>query len=128
MLTKIVFEGGSGSESRRGRRPGLRSATRAAANNRESLEPTFHLLRVLNESIRDLPPNQLVGEFPGVILPPELRDPPLEEPVAGPSGTQSAEDYRNILGDIDIPEGVDPSFLAALPEDMRQEVIAEHVR
>lgn len=51
------------------------------------------------------------------------------EPVPGPSGTQSvSEDFRNILGDIDIPEGVDPSFLAALPEDMRQEVIAEHLR
>lgn len=55
----------------------------------------------------------------------------LTEPIAGPSGTQSAtlsEDFRNILGDIDIPEGVDPSFLAALPEDMRQEVISEHLR
>lgn len=37
-------------------------------------------------------------------------------------------EYAAILGDIEIPEGVDPSFLAALPEDMRQEVIAEHLR
>ncbi|XP_039300228.1 E3 ubiquitin-protein ligase HUWE1-like [Nilaparvata lugens] len=28
----------------------------------------------------------------------------------------------------DIPEGVDPSFLEALPEDMRAEVIQEHLR
>ena len=28
----------------------------------------------------------------------------------------------------DLPEGVDPSFLAALPEDMRQEVIDEQRR
>jgi hypothetical protein len=28
----------------------------------------------------------------------------------------------------EIPEGVDPSFLAALPEDMRAEVISEHLR
>lgn len=48
--------------------------------------------------------------------------------VPGPSGTQSIEDFRNILGDIDIPEGIDPSFLAALPEEMRQEVISEHLR
>lgn len=35
---------------------------------------------------------------------------------------------RSILGDIEIPEGVDPSFLAALPNEMREEVIAEHLR
>lgn len=49
------------------------------------------------------------------------------EPVAGPSGLQS-HSFREILGDIEIPDGVDPSFLAALPEDMRQEVISEHLR
>lgn len=30
--------------------------------------------------------------------------------------------------DIEIPEGVDPSFLAALPENIRLEVIAEQLR
>ncbi|KAJ6222788.1 hypothetical protein RDWZM_001333 [Blomia tropicalis] len=35
---------------------------------------------------------------------------------------------RAILGDQEIPEGVDPSFLAALPENIRQEVIAEQFR
>jgi E3 ubiquitin-protein ligase HUWE1 len=54
--------------------------------------------------------------------------------VAGPSGAAApatvAEDYSAILGiDIsELPEGVDPSFLAALPEDMRQEVIDEQRR
>jgi len=51
---------------------------------------------------------------------------------AGPSGTAVAaafsSEYAAILGDIEIPEGVDPSFLAALPEDMRQEVIEEQRR
>lgn len=28
----------------------------------------------------------------------------------------------------EIPDGVDPSFLAALPQEMRDEVIAEHIR
>ena len=32
------------------------------------------------------------------------------------------------VSDQEIPEGVDPSFLAALPENIRQEVIAEHLR
>lgn len=35
---------------------------------------------------------------------------------------------RAILGDLQVPEGVDPSFLAALPPEMRDEVIQEHVR
>ena len=49
-----------------------------------------------------------------------------EESAAGPSS--SSNEYSAILGNIEIPEGVDPSFLAALPEEMRQEVIAEHLR
>ena len=52
---------------------------------------------------------------------------------AGPSGAsapaeRSGPDFSEILGDIEIPEGVDPSFLAALPEDMRQEVLEEQRR
>lgn len=35
---------------------------------------------------------------------------------------------RAILGDLEVPEGVDPSFLAALPPEMRDEVIQEHLR
>lgn len=35
---------------------------------------------------------------------------------------------RAILGDLEVPEGVDPSFLAALPQEMRDEVIQEHIR
>ncbi|KAK0398380.1 hypothetical protein QR680_002567 [Steinernema hermaphroditum] len=48
----------------------------------------------------------------------------------GPSGTaqQLDEQLREILGDLEIPEGVDPAFLAALPEDMRREVIRDHLR
>ena len=46
------------------------------------------------------------------------------------TSTSSArrDTYSEILGDIEIPDGVDPSFLAALPEEMRQEVIAEQMR
>ena len=52
------------------------------------------------------------------------------DPGAGPSGTSSGPDYSSILGiDVrELPEGVDPSFLAALPEDMRMEVIEEQRR
>lgn len=35
---------------------------------------------------------------------------------------------RAILGDLEVPEGVDPSFLAALPPEMREEVVQEHIR
>merc|ERR1719414_544088 len=43
-------------------------------------------------------------------------------------GASRQPDFSAILGDLDIPEGVDPSFLAALPEDMRAEVIEEQRR
>ncbi|XP_047736696.1 E3 ubiquitin-protein ligase HUWE1 isoform X2 [Hyalella azteca] len=49
--------------------------------------------------------------------------------VANPGVIHARDtEFADILGDIEIPEGVDPSFLAALPEDMRQEVISEHLR
>lgn len=35
---------------------------------------------------------------------------------------------RAILGDLEVPEGIDASFLAALPSEMRDEVINEHLR
>lgn len=35
---------------------------------------------------------------------------------------------RAILGELQVPEGVDPTFLAALPAEMRDEVIQEHLR
>ncbi|VDN03027.1 unnamed protein product [Thelazia callipaeda] len=47
------------------------------------------------------------------------------------------DNFRDILGGkklieflfyIEIPEGVDPAFLAALPEDIRTEVIHDHIR
>lgn len=63
---------------------------------------------------------------------PEIQDiPPVEEPPVDerPVGRHMMdEEFRAILGDIDIPDGVDPAFLAALPEDMRQEVIRDFQR
>lgn len=35
---------------------------------------------------------------------------------------------KKVCLEIEIPEGVDPAFLAALPEDIRQEVIRDHLR
>ncbi|XP_011638354.1 E3 ubiquitin-protein ligase HUWE1 isoform X5 [Pogonomyrmex barbatus] len=43
-----------------------------------------------------------------------------------PSQQQSQQQSSN--QEQQLPDGVDPSFLAALPEDMRDEVIAEHLR
>jgi len=51
---------------------------------------------------------------------------PAERADAEPDGAD--EDYRAILGNIEIPDGVDPAFLAALPDDIRQEVIRDHMR
>lgn len=56
----------------------------------------------------------------------------VDETVTSQSNTQATynltPEERAILGDQEIPEGVDPSFLAALPENIRQEVIAEQFR
>lgn len=43
--------------------------------------------------------------------------------ATGESASSSAQ-----IDGVQIPEGIDPSFLAALPEEMRDEVIAEHLR
>ena len=50
------------------------------------------------------------------------------ETVGGATAAGVESDFSDILGNIEIPEGVDPSFLAALPEDMRQEVLEEQRR
>jgi hypothetical protein len=47
-------------------------------------------------------------------------------PVPGSSGGQSVVVNSGVSPEI--PEGVDPSFLAALPDEMREEVIAEQLR
>ncbi|XP_077544919.1 HECT, UBA and WWE domain containing E3 ubiquitin protein ligase 1 isoform X4 [Haemaphysalis longicornis] len=54
--------------------------------------------------------------------------PPPAQRTADAPGPSVSNDYSSILGDVEIPEGVDPSFLAALPENIRQEVIAEQLR
>ena len=46
-----------------------------------------------------------------------------EEQQAGPSGLQNADQVE--LG-VSIPDGVDPSFLDALPEDIRYEGLTSH--
>jgi len=43
----------------------------------------------------------------------------------GAVGTSSSS---GLPPEQELPEGVDPSFLAALPDDMREEVIAEQLR
>jgi E3 ubiquitin-protein ligase HUWE1 len=47
-------------------------------------------------------------------------------PVPGSSGRESVDVNSGLSPEI--PEGVDPSFLAALPDEMREEVIAEQLR
>ncbi|RWS28597.1 E3 ubiquitin-protein ligase HUWE1-like protein, partial [Leptotrombidium deliense] len=51
--------------------------------------------------------------------------------VANDLSTNAEAATRSVdpaTGEMEIPEGVDPSFLAALPENIRQEVIAEQLR
>lgn len=44
------------------------------------------------------------------------------------SREEMTPEIREALGDLEIPDGVDPSFLAALPPELREEVIQEHLR
>lgn len=49
--------------------------------------------------------------------------------TANSSSTANAATPSTASGEASqIPDGIDPSFLAALPEEMRDEVIAEHLR
>ncbi|XP_053950966.1 E3 ubiquitin-protein ligase HUWE1 [Anastrepha ludens] len=54
-------------------------------------------------------------------------DPSTATSSIAPPSAMNAE-VRAALGDLQVPEGVDPSFLAALPAEMREEVINEHLR
>ncbi|XP_018898771.2 E3 ubiquitin-protein ligase HUWE1 isoform X2 [Bemisia tabaci] len=56
---------------------------------------------------------------------------PPSQPETAPPATAPAVSDSSANADsstLQIPEGVDPSFLEALPEDMRTEVITEHLR
>lgn len=54
--------------------------------------------------------------------------------VEFPFSNQTTTEATNALPDAsfdavpELPDGVDPSFLAALPQEMREEVLAEHIR
>ncbi|XP_036141020.1 E3 ubiquitin-protein ligase HUWE1 isoform X8 [Monomorium pharaonis] len=51
-----------------------------------------------------------------------------EQSSQQPSQQQPQQQQSNNQQEQQLPDGVDPSFLAALPEDMRDEVIAEQLR
>jgi len=93
------------------------------------------LPQIQSEEIEDRsgPTSQMDSTLPGSQTsdslsqaPPERSEPSSEvnEPNLEPSGGEGAATSR----DSEIPDGVDPSFLAALPEDIRQEVLAEQWR
>ena len=71
------------------------------------------------------------GAVGGVVEPTASAEAPAATEEAAPV-TGMIQDMdpsvRAILGDLQVPEGVDPSFLAALPAEMRDEVIQEHMR
>ncbi|GMS94105.1 hypothetical protein PENTCL1PPCAC_16280 [Pristionchus entomophagus] len=61
------------------------------------------------------------------------QEPPVEQTAAPAAAAQPEmqevpEQYREILGVDTLPAGIDADFLAALPEDMRAEVLRDHER
>ncbi|KAI1715517.1 HECT-domain (ubiquitin-transferase) domain-containing protein [Ditylenchus destructor] len=74
-------------------------------------------------SMQELPPAaQPVAEEMSI-------QPAAEENTAQEGSTSAAPTDSNApAGSEELPEGMDPEFLAALPEDIRQEVIRDHLR
>ncbi|KAG8260860.1 E3 ubiquitin-protein ligase huwe1, variant 2 [Homalodisca vitripennis] len=86
-----------------------------------------------SQSQAEVQPEPLPDSPPHVIRSPDYSPPPPPpmplpmEPSTGANPVLSIASQSSFLSE-EIPEGVDPSFLAALPEDMRAEVLSEHLR
>ena len=114
----------------------VENGSTAASDNVENAAPLPDALGPLSPSPEVGPSTDETSSTPETTSSAQQLPEAESEPVAGPSGRpppstgNSGEDFSAILGiDVnDLPEGVDPSFLAALPEDMRQEVIEEQRR
>lgn len=83
--------------------------------NTESTLTATNLLEVERQNTDNTQSNSVVTDEPTIMT-----------EVTG--SIRVPEEYRDILGDIEIPSGVDPAFLAALPDDMRAEVLRDHER
>lgn len=60
---------------------------------------------------------------------PPQQQPPQQPPQQAQQQEQPQQSQQQQQSqEQQLPDGVDPSFLAALPEDMRDEVIAEQLR
>uniref|UniRef100_A0A1A9ZLS0 HECT-type E3 ubiquitin transferase n=1 Tax=Glossina pallidipes TaxID=7398 RepID=A0A1A9ZLS0_GLOPL len=107
----------------------------------DSLMPNLVRTNVEINTVTEPPPSNVMAvEFTDMNLNETPAAPKPETQEANVVTTQastSASSTRNteltpeiqaVLGDLEIPEGVDPSFLAALPTEMREEVIQEHIR
>uniref|UniRef100_A0A5S6QY85 HECT-type E3 ubiquitin transferase n=1 Tax=Trichuris muris TaxID=70415 RepID=A0A5S6QY85_TRIMR len=67
---------------------------------------------------------------PDVITVDIVSGPPPPLPPLNPTGLNRVTDprLRAILGDVELPEGIDPNFLAELPENIREEVISDQLQ
>ncbi|KAG8199864.1 hypothetical protein JTE90_015857 [Oedothorax gibbosus] len=102
--------------------PGASSTSRLSEDFLVNAEP--------DESASPSNSNDAVLHQPRISTPSLISDDavPCERPTVQESSSTPC-DFSNVLGaGIEIPEGVDPSFLAALPDNIRQEVIAEQLR
>ncbi|CAD6224794.1 GSCOCG00005556001-RA-CDS [Cotesia congregata] len=58
----------------------------------------------------------------------ESPETPTEQQPTQQPGQSQAQAQQQSSQELQLPDGVDPSFLAALPDEMRDEVIAEQLR
>ena len=77
-------------------------------------------------------PQQTANETPGVVPEATNEEPPISTPTAPVDASTSAPARVTVIihgSPVDITDtGIDPTFLEALPDDMREEVINQHVR
>ncbi|KAH7888738.1 hypothetical protein F5I97DRAFT_2004510, partial [Phlebopus sp. FC_14] len=95
-----------------------------SSSNRAEVSPTAETTEdVEMRDASDVPPSQ-PGSIGVTIAEAELSD-----PRAGPSQTTDRVTIMIHGSEVDITDmGIDPTFLEALPDDIREEVINQHVR
>lgn len=115
------------------RRRLLRGRRLMARGNRDTRSGTTPLPSNSSaENTNQLDEEQSITSIPNENLPSSSLATISQEPAAQTEpvpANDSSHFLTSSTGSVmQVPEGIDPSFLAALPEEMREEVISEHMR
>lgn len=99
------------------------NASHELANVIEYFEPTANSSGAPMTAAPDLATDEAAAPVTS------LEEPTTNTNAAAATAEENAHFLTSSTGNVmQVPEGIDPSFLAALPEEMREEVISEHMR